>query len=51
MRLYIKGKTFTKWQEDIKEDNISDILMIAKYYINQGYDVKIEQIKGVKKWM
>jgi len=49
MRLYIKGKTFTEWQEDIKEDNINDILMIAKYYINQGYDVKIEKIKGITK--
>lgn len=43
MKVFIKGKGFTDWKEDIEEDNKDDIFTVARYYIDKGYDVKIEQ--------
>ena len=54
MKLFIKGKGITEWQEDLSlESNYRHpkhiIDIIVKYYINLGYDVKIEQRKGITK--
>lgn len=43
MKVFIKGKEFKKWNEEFKAYRKQQAIEIATYYINQGYDVKVEQ--------
>lgn len=49
MKAFIKGEQFTNWTELEFVDNESDDfkVRIVNYYINKGFDVRVEQTKEI----
>lgn len=51
MKVLIKGKLFKNWElvVDFQSEEDNDyIVNVVWHYINEGYDVKVEQIKELE---